>query len=255
MLKLVAENSNITDPMLLRKIDKLRYQGPAILDIVQKMDGVRPKKVTPPVSHSSGFRAGAGLNIVNYHYFSKQDANLSENGTTSSTPGFWMSVGYDMARNRISGKLFFRSNLTFSTAETGWETYEENRLTQTRTTLAHTFKQRTIGLGIGIFYSVYTSSNFRLHMGTGFRGNYSFNDTNFKSIKTSTVGTVTEFVPDYEPREIWSAIPLELGALIGKRIEIRASYTHNRALNRTDFPFKYGVKVLEVGGVYHFKRR
>ena len=255
MLKLLAEDSKNSNALLLRKIDRLRYQGPAILEIVQEIDGFRSVKRAPQVSHSTGFRIGAGLNVINYHYYSKQDAALSANGTTSSTPGFWMSVGYDVARNRLSGKLFFRSNLTLSTAETGWETYEENRLTQTRSTISHTFTQRTIGLGLGIFYGLYTSKNFRLHLGTGFRGNYSFNDTDFKSAKTSTVGTVTEFIPDYEPREIWSAIPVELGALFSRRFEFRASYTHNRALNRTDFPYRYGIKILEVGGIYHLQRR
>jgi len=155
-----------------------------------------------------------------------------------------------MAKNPYVGKLVFRGDLTFSAAEFTTTTYDYRYSSELD--IKHSFKQRTVSLGVYSLYNIHNEQKLKFYISVGVRSNFSFYD-NFYELRRTSAGSV-DVIPnkDAEPRKIWLSLPAKAGIVIRQKIEVGIMYSPNMVLSHGDFLYKYSLNSIQVGAVYHF---
>jgi hypothetical protein len=248
VLRFIAEREGIMTSKLKSRIRRTEYTQHQILRIVSEMNGVTEQRVSLANAIATGFTAGAGLNLARLHYYGTDE--YAKNAKSSPSSLYWLSVGYDIAKNPYVGKMVFRGDVTVSFAKFRTTTHDYRYSSELD--ILHTFKQRTVAMGAYGLYNFRNEERFKLFLSAGVRANFSSYDNDYELRRTSA-GSV-DIIPnkDAEPRRIWASIPLEVGAVVAARIEVGVAYIPNMVLSHGDFPYKFGINSIETGILYHF---
>jgi len=248
LLTFIGERAGVMKEKLKQEISKAAYNEGQILKVASKINGIKPEKFRVSNKVSTGFRVGAGLNVEMLQYYGNEE--FSKNAESSPGSMYWFSVGYDLAKNPYIGKMVFRGDLTYSAAELTTTTYDYRFSSEIDIT--HRFKQRTIGLGVYGLYNIYNEEKLKFFVSLGVRSNFSAYD-NFYELKRTSAGSV-DIIPnkDAEPRRTWFSIPVKVGIVFRQKVEVGVMYSPNMVLSHGDFPYKYGITIVQAGCVYHF---
>lgn len=248
MLLFIGEREGVMTSKLKSYINRAEYTQRQILKIVSMMNGVKEEKVKIANPLSTGFTAGAGINLARLHYYG--DDEYATNAESSPSSLYWFSVGYDLAKNPYVGKLVFRGDLTISFAKFRTTTHDYRYSSDID--ISHEFKQRTLGVGGYGLYNLRNEDSFKIFLSAGVRANFSSYDNNYEFRRTAA-GSV-DIIPnkDAEPRWIWVSIPFKVGVVIQSKVEVGAAYSPNMVLSDGNFPYKYGINSIQAGVVYHF---
>lgn len=220
------------------------------------INGIEIEKVKVEVREATGFRVGAGVNVANLSYVSKDEFGnemLAKNARSSPSLKYWVSVGYDLAKNPLAGRMVFRGDISFSEAELTTNTHDYRYSSDID--IWHTFKQHNITLGLSGIYHLYNKEKIKIYIGSGGRLNFAFYqyDSEF-NLTTETDPPITDTFKliDAEPRKLFFSVPFNAGIVLNKKIELRIMYCLPATLSHDNFIYKYDIRYFQGGLVYHF---
>jgi hypothetical protein len=192
------------------------------------------------------FFASAGLNISTINSNYAFDDFKSTGGKSTPTSFFpRIAIGANVLANPNTGKLVFRVQLAYTANKyKGTQVYSGG--TQT-----YSLTQNNISIIPQILYNFYNTDSFKFYgaAGTSFNiSNYSGNKAVFNN---TGVGIVehSNYIQQLSPR--WFSFPLNVGAVINKKIDITAAYIPNAIFtkNNTDY---VQVSAVQIGINYIF---
>jgi hypothetical protein len=243
-----AEKSGVLTDKLKSKIKKIKYTENQLLTAVSEINGIEETRVKILNKASTGLWAGAGINVAQLHYYG--DDEYAKNAQSSPSSMYFISIGYDLAKNPYIGKMVFRTDISVSLAEFATTTHDYRY--SSSLDVSHVFKQNTLSLGVYALYNIYNRENLRLFISAGVRANFS-SYVNQYELRRSSAGSV-DILPnkDAEPRKIWPSLPVKAGVVVLRKVEIGVMYSPNMVLSHGDFVYKFGINSFQVGASYHF---
>jgi hypothetical protein len=250
-LRMIADRAGLKNPSLEHLLKKTIYQESSMTRLAAAVNSIEVAKTFQGENVFTGLRIGAGVQLSSVNFYDNDE--YAKNGKSSTSPGYWTSIIYDIAPNPIVGALVFRTELTVSQLQVSTATYDHRF--SSNLDLRQSFTQHAATLGAGILLNIINKQKFKFFIGAGFRlnaGSYKKND--FLYTRTGFTGnTDVIFNKDTEPRKIWSSTPLRAGIVMGKRWEISVAYCLARPFSHDTFPFKYGISTTQAGLVYRFQ--
>ncbi len=127
-----------------------------------------------------------------------------------------ISVGYDLFTNKYTQRLYFKSELSFTSVSPsfGAESYYPTTVSTYR------FTQLTASLGMSVIYNFYNANRFKVFFGAGVFINgskYTKNEFSYPNDPRVT----NDY---YKLENIWATFPVQAGVTINKRVDVFAMY-------------------------------
>jgi hypothetical protein len=215
------------DASLINEIQNTNYNQKALLKIVKKLNnGV--DELTMVSQSKSGFRffAGAGINAGTISF--KDNITLLESSNTNIGP--MINVGLDLLFNKNIGKLFLRTELSYTSTKTRLAFGDGLPPSAFSTTNIIMFDRQMISLSPQLLYNISNKQNLKFYAGGGlmltlslYNNKQAYRDYN--NTKTSSSYNLQSLLP------VNVTLVAKTGVTINNKIDIQVAYQPPVAIN------------------------
>jgi hypothetical protein len=214
------ENFDVTDNIVHAK-----YTEKDLDKVTAELNNQDPTKSTgTPGTHPTvRFFTGIGINVSNLSYATTEAAGTTRSSKTSYLPK--ISIGIDAPFNPNVGRLFFRTELSFTAAK-GEATIIDPSPTSVSTKVLK-LDQQTVSLRPQLIYNFYNADNFKFYLGAGININYShYPSSSNKTTVKNDVPSLSYAIEDkYESSSnFWFQLAPKAGINIGRKWDININY-------------------------------
>jgi hypothetical protein len=218
---------------LQTKIYSAGYFKNDILDICYVINGIKKddaKKATEEKQTKTPYRfwAGAGLNSGKIEI---QDDDRYAGKTSGANNAPLLAAGIDIFLNPNVGRMFLRTQLSYTTYKMDAYTYKEYFASKENYYLK--FKQSNIAVHEELNYNLYNSQNFKYFIGAGVGFNFSSYPINEETfIREGTTDTTTIVNDNYIAyiKKFWLSAVIKTGISV-KHVEVSIAYAPNSTLS------------------------
>jgi hypothetical protein len=235
------------------EINGIGYYKNDILKILQALDGKKKNNLLPTSMQTNKslvrFFAGIGLNNGKVK-FDGDNRYVDKTSEGSIAPLF--AAGFDILLNPYIGKLFLRTELSYSSAKTKAYTYKEYFASKENYHLK--LKQNNLSIYEIINYNLYNGKDVKYFIGAGAGFNFSSYPQNQETfIREATTDTTINVNDNYIAyiKKFWLNGIIRTGVTV-KNFDIAVAYTTNGNISNNA---GYGVNVsslrLQVNYIFH----
>ena len=200
--------------------------------------------------HSFRFWAGTGINKAQIKI---NGENRYSDKTNSGRLSPLFAAGFDILLNPYIGKMYLKTAVEFSTAET--DAYTFNQYSFSRENYYLKLKQKSIAVYQTVNYNLYNERNLKYFIGMGVGLNFSsfpINEETF--IREATTDTTLIVNSKYINfiKKFWINGIIRTGVSI-KNIEVAISYTTSSSVTNYNF-YSAKVSALKLQLSYYFRK-
>lgn len=217
----IAANANIGG--LTNEIQEANYTKPDLVKIAAKINGTIVKKG----ANEARFFIGGGAGLSSLKYQNSLDA--SQNGTSATTISPLLTIGLDdNFINSEVGCFVLRAQLSVWTANFSInsgtvQAFIPYSTSRSVNIIGATFTPQ-------IIYNIYNTAPLKIYLGAGLDFNLCTYPTN--RFTTNFTGGFPSSSQDNDPplQSFWIAVPVKVGIMINKRIDVYAGYSASSSI-------------------------
>jgi hypothetical protein len=240
---------------LKTKIFAIGYYKSDILDICYEINGISKdevKKASKEKQPRTPYRIWAGVGLNNGEIKIEDDNRYTgKTSGTNITP--LLAAGMDIFLNPNVGRMFLRTQLSYTTYKMDGYTYKEYFASKESYYLK--FKQTNIAVHEELNYNLYNGQNFKYFIGAGVGFNFSSYPLNEETfIRGTSTDTITNIHDNYIAyiKKFWLSAIIKTGISV-KRMEVSIGYAPKSAIsNYTSFAVSNSSFRLQLA--YLFKK-
>ena len=215
------------DASLINEIQYTNYNQKALLKIVKKLNnGVDELTMVNQSKSGSRFFAGAGINAGTISF----KDNLTPLESSSTSIGPMINVGLDLLFNKNIGKLFLRTELSYSNTKTNLAFGDGQPPSAFSTTNIIMFDRQTISLSPQLIYNISNKQKLKFYAGGGlvltlssYNNLQSYREYN--NAKLSSPYNLNTLMP------VNVTLVAKTGVIINNKIEVQFAYQPPVAIN------------------------
>ena len=238
---------------LQAKIYAAGFYKDDILDILFTLNGINKTNEQTETKREKAsivrFFAGLGLNKAR---IKMEGDNRYINKTSSGTVAPLFAAGFDILLNPYIGRLFLRTEFSYSSAKTDAYAYKEYFASKENYYLK--LKQNNLAIYEMINFNLYNGKNFKYFIGAGAGFNFSSYPQNQETfIREASTDTTTNVNNDYIAyiKKFWLNGIIRTGVTI-RNLDLAVAYTTNGNISNY---VSYGANVssfrLQVNYIFH----
>ncbi|NCD69446.1 hypothetical protein [Mucilaginibacter agri] len=233
-LLLLAKKYQPDNGTLLKSLAIAEYNKPKLTAIINMINN---KKGEAKPSALSNFRVFAGLGASSTQGTFKQNGQFETSGLKNSIEPV-ISAGIDFLIKPQSQRFIVRTELLLSWSKFDFEAGHVGLINN----LTASVSQRNVTIAPQVIYNFYNTQSFKIHVGAGI----GINVSSYTTSKTETIDTYTQtYDHPFKFDSNWINIPVEVGVVLNKRVEILARYLF--PADNTDGDYSIKVKSLMIG--------
>lgn len=219
----LAEKYDVANTRLVSKLEKTDYTSSDIASVVNDINGSSANMV----KNNNGKRGkhgslhlrpfiGASLNMYNANF--NDGNNFKNSSAKGAAPQFYM--GIDFISNAHIQNFIFRVEVAYNSISP--EFVGMNYTTASGDFAEHySYKQSNLSVGPQFIYNIYNKDAFKVFIGAGL----AFNFSSYSNSKMGNVGVITSTDTPYKLESVKGYLPLQVGVVLNKGIEVFAGYT------------------------------
>jgi len=191
-------------------------------DLLRAILLINQEEAVKPKFAPARFYTGVGLNFSKVKYTGLNEFNSSQAINKEGYLAPYANFGIDVFINPAIRKLILRTDILL--------TYGEFNFSATTTDIAraavsHRFNQFNIALTPQLIYNVYNKASMKLFFGGGIGLNYAVYNNNISTRYNSAAAIMYTEKDKVELEKFYYTVPLTVGTVIGKKIELSAGYS------------------------------
>ncbi|GAB2973445.1 hypothetical protein GCM10027049_04400 [Mucilaginibacter puniceus] len=236
------------DASLINEIQYTNYNQKALLKIVKKLNnGVDELTMVSQSKSGVRFFAGAGVNAGTISF--KDNITLLESSNTSIGP--MINVGLDLLFNKNIGKLFLRTELSYTSTKTRLAFGDGLPPSAFSTTNIIMFDRQMISLSPQLLYNISNKQNLKFYAGGGLVLTLSLYNNkqvyrDYNNTKASSSYNLQSLLP------VNVTLVAKTGVTINNKIEIQVAYQPPVAINSATTIYVFKSSSFRAGINYLF---
>lgn len=214
-------NPGLSD--LNRKVNNARYQERDLINLVEQINN---DKHVEKVASQFGMRWFAGGAAIISKFNFRGEGGMPRNHTESRTLPY-VGVGADLFLNKDVQKVYFRTELGFSTGRYSYANIGSALSNDITSSLD--FKQSNIMFTPQVVWNVYNAPAFKVFLSAGGTINYSIYNDYVYTEKYYNVSEISKpKFPDFS--KLWGSLKLKTGVEISRTVMLHLGYSPKATL-------------------------
>jgi hypothetical protein len=230
-------------------IKKTKYTEGSLLKAVSVINGTdtNTQAKTDVKRKSNSFFISTGLSINSLE--SSGGSVYAQNAKSDPHLFPYLGLGLNLYTRPEVEKLFFRFELMGNLAE--FTNTSTEQYTTSSVTVSQTFRQKSVSLGVHIFYNFVNTEKIKVNLGAGARVNLSsYDNESYNAVIKYPTYDITAVLDQYGYHTTWFSFPVRSSVIINRRLEAGITYVPPVDVSKQGV-FTNKVSAIQIGAAWH----